>query len=42
MFFGLVLLVAVARWDGIELPPSRIVESSSMKNQGIGYVLDEW
>ncbi|KAM1508097.1 hypothetical protein ACFX10_017456 [Malus domestica] len=32
----------VARWDGIELPPPRIVESSRAKSVSIGYIPDEW
>ncbi|XP_057969793.1 ubiquitin carboxyl-terminal hydrolase 23 [Malania oleifera] len=32
----------VARWDGIELSPSTNMESSTMKGNSIGYILDEW
>ncbi|KAF8393036.1 hypothetical protein HHK36_021277 [Tetracentron sinense] len=34
--------ITVARWDGIELPSSQIVGSSSAQSIGIGYVPDEW
>ncbi|XP_070661122.1 ubiquitin carboxyl-terminal hydrolase 23 isoform X2 [Malus domestica] len=32
----------VARWDGIELPRSHIVESSRAESVSIGYIPDEW
>lgn len=35
------LLIAVAPWDGIELPQSHVVESSHAPVT-IGYVGDEW
>lgn len=37
-----VVYTAVARWDGIELPPSRITESSSVQSIRVGYIGDEW
>ncbi|KAA8522873.1 hypothetical protein F0562_009296 [Nyssa sinensis] len=32
----------VARWDGIELPPSQITELNGIKSVSIGYIADEW
>ncbi|XP_065850955.1 ubiquitin carboxyl-terminal hydrolase 23 [Euphorbia lathyris] len=32
----------VARWDGLELPSSQIMESSSIEEPRVGRVLDEW
>lgn len=40
--FVLFSLVAVAPWEGIELPQSQIVESNTTENLRIGYVPDEW
>ncbi|KAF8407253.1 hypothetical protein HHK36_006380 [Tetracentron sinense] len=34
--------ITVARWDGIELPPSQILGSSCAQSISIGYVPDEW
>lgn len=42
MFFGLNLLIAVARWDGIELPSSQIPASNDVERNSIGYIPDEW
>ncbi|KAJ4958056.1 hypothetical protein NE237_025167 [Protea cynaroides] len=33
---------SIARWDGIELPTSQILGSSSRQSVSIGYVADEW
>lgn len=38
MFFG----IAVARWDGVDIPLSRDVESSAHRTVSIGYIPDEW
>ncbi|KAL6275001.1 hypothetical protein ACE6H2_025693 [Prunus campanulata] len=32
----------VERWDGIELPPSHVVESGHAKSVSIGYMPDDW
>ncbi|KAI4335556.1 hypothetical protein L6164_014192 [Bauhinia variegata] len=32
----------VARWDGVELPPSQSMESNSSNIVSIGYIGDEW
>ncbi|XP_042961801.1 ubiquitin carboxyl-terminal hydrolase 23-like isoform X2 [Carya illinoinensis] len=36
------MLTRVARWDGIELPPSQIAASNGIKSISIGYMPDEW
>ena len=40
--FGLVLLIAVARWDDIEWPSTQVMESRSVEGATTGYVPDEW